>query len=58
MLNHEELKNLSVLIQRVDLKGNEAMPVAILQQKIAKLMQETPSATPMPEETSETKGTE
>lgn len=35
---NEELKNLAVLLQRVDLKGNEALPVAMLQQKIAKLL--------------------
>ena len=48
-LNQEELKNLSVLLQRVNLTGNEAIPVAKLQLKIAELIK--------PEVTSETTGT-
>lgn len=36
--NQEELKNLALLLQRVDIKGNEALPVVLLQQKIAKLL--------------------
>ena len=47
--NQEELKNLSVLLQRVNLTGNEAIPVAKLQLKIAELIK--------PEVTSETTGT-
>jgi hypothetical protein len=38
MFTKEELKSLSVLLQRVDLKGNEAITVAILQTKIENLM--------------------
>lgn len=48
--SQEELKNLSILLQRVDLKGSEALPVVELQLKIKKLI--------VPETTSETTGTE
>lgn len=47
----EELKNIGVLLQRVDLKGNEAMAVAVLQQKIAKLL--TPEEAPTSNEPKE-----
>lgn len=47
--NNEELKNLSVLLQRVNLKGNEALAVAQLQVKIQNLVKM--------ETTSETTGT-
>lgn len=46
----EELKNLAVLLQRVNLTGKEALAVALLQTKINKLI--------IPETTSETTGTE
>lgn len=42
MFSNEELKNIAVLLQRVDLKGNEAMPVAMLQSKINELLKSTP----------------
>lgn len=48
-LNQEDIKNISVLLQRVNLTGNEAIPVAKLQLKIAELIK--------PEVTSETTGT-
>jgi len=38
MFTPQELQALSALLQRVDLKGNEAMTVALLQQKIATLL--------------------
>lgn len=45
-LTQEELKNIGVLLQRVDLKGNEAMAVAQLQVKINNLLSvETPIET-------------
>lgn len=37
--NNEELKNIGVLLQRVDLKGNEALAVATLQMKISKMLE-------------------
>ena len=46
----EELKNLSVLLQRVNLTGNEALAVAKLQLKVAELIK--------PEVTSQTTGTD
>lgn len=49
-LNQEELKNLSVLLQRVNLTGNEAIAVAKLQLKVAELIK--------PEVTSQTTGTD
>lgn len=49
-LNQEDIKNISVLLQRVNLTGNEAIPVAKLQLKIAELIK--------PEVASETTGTD
>ena len=34
MFSQEELKNLLTLLNRVDMKGNEALPMAMLMQKI------------------------
>lgn len=42
MFTQEELKNLAVLISRVDLKGNEAIAVAQLQVKIQGLLKPEP----------------
>lgn len=39
MFNQQELKNLDVLIKRVQLTGEEALAVASLQQKIKSLME-------------------
>jgi hypothetical protein len=36
-ITKEDAKNLSILLQRVDLKGNEATAVAILMQKLTAL---------------------
>lgn len=44
-MNHfttEELKNISNLINRCNIAGSEALTVAVLQQKIAKMMVEVP----------------
>ena len=38
MFSNEELKNIAVLLQRVNLTGNEAVAVAVLQQKVASLI--------------------
>ncbi len=38
MFNNEELKNLAILLERVNLSGKEALAVANLQVKIAKLI--------------------
>ena len=48
--SNEELKNIGVLLQRVDLKGNEALAVAQLQIKInGLLVQPTEPVEPKPE---------
>lgn len=44
MFTQEELKNILVLIERASLTGKEALSVAVLQQKIAKML-EAPSET-------------
>lgn len=51
MFSNEELKNIAVLLQRVNLTGNEATAVAILQQKVAGLIkvEEPKSETPTSE---------
>lgn len=50
MFTQEELKNIGVLLQRVDLKGNEAVAVAQLQIKInGLLVQSTEPAEPKSE---------
>lgn len=38
MLTPEEIKQILILIGRADIKGTEAVPVALLQQKLAKMM--------------------
>jgi hypothetical protein len=38
-LNQEDIKNLLVMLQRVDLKGNEAMAVATLQVKLSNMVE-------------------
>jgi len=40
MLSNEELRALQVLIQRVDLKGSEAMIVANIQMKLQRMIEE------------------
>ena len=42
MLTKEDYNNILALINRCDLKGNEATAVAVLQQKLSKLMKEFP----------------
>ncbi len=49
--NQQELKDLLTLLNRVDLKGNEAVPIAMLMQKIASQIK--PEA---PKEEKESKG--
>ena len=51
MFSNEELKNIAVLLQRVSLTGNEAVAVAILQQKVGSLIkaEEPKSETPTSE---------
>ena len=50
MFTNEELKNIAVLLQRVNLTGNEATTVAILQQKVAGLIsKDVPTETPTSE---------
>lgn len=64
MFNNNELKSLDVLLKRVNLTGEEALPVAELQLKIRKLISEetqtlNPQTTGNPETpVSETTGTE
>jgi len=48
MFTKEELQNLLALMNRVDLKGSEAITFAVLQQKISGLI--NPPATPKEEE--------
>lgn len=51
IFTQEELKNIAVLLQRVDLKGNEALAVAQLQVKIGGLINPEPvKETPKEEE--------
>ena len=47
--SNEELKNIGVLLQRVDLKGNEALAVAQLQIKINNLLKPETVEEPKPE---------
>lgn len=49
MFNQQELKNLDVLIKRVQITGEEALAVASLQQKIKSLI-EIPIEAPKDEE--------
>ncbi len=42
MLNRQELETMGTLINRVDIKGSEAMAVAILMQKIGQEIQKQP----------------
>ena len=49
MFTNEELKALSVLLLRVDLKGNEALTVAQLQIKINNLLKPETVEEPKPE---------
>jgi hypothetical protein len=41
-LNLEDYKNLQVFLQRVQITGNEALPLVLLQQKVAQIL------TPLP----------
>ena len=50
MFTNEELKNLAVLLQRVNLTGAEALPVAVLQQKINGLITPEPKEEPKEQE--------
>ena len=47
----EELKNLLALINLASIKGQEAITVALLQQKINNLLTQIPSQIPTNEET-------
>lgn len=38
MFSKQELQAIAILLQRVDIKGNEAISVAMLQQKIENLI--------------------
>lgn len=49
-LTQEDYKNIIALINRADIKGNEAMAVAVLQQKIASHMKEEPAKPAKPAE--------
>ncbi len=54
MFTPEELKNLQVLLARVNLTGNEALPVAQLQMKINQFLgipTMPPAGAPVPETT-------
>lgn len=51
MFSNEELKNIATLLLRVDLKGNEALPVAQLQLKVNNLIKETETTTTPSENT-------
>ena len=56
MFNNEELKNISVLLERTTLNGKEAIAVAQLQLKISNLIkQETTSPTTGTETSEEVK---
>ncbi len=44
MFTPEELKNVLALLSRVDIKGNEAVAVALLIQKVTKLLETTPES--------------
>lgn len=41
-LTNEDFKNISLLLNRIDLKGSEALGVATLMQKVASLIKEEP----------------
>jgi hypothetical protein len=41
-LTQEDYKNIIALINRADIKGNEAMAIAVLQQKIVSHIKEEP----------------
>lgn len=51
MFTNEELKNIATLLQRVDLKGSEALPIAQLQIKVGNLIKETETTTTSSENT-------
>lgn len=55
MFNQDELKNIAVLINRANITGQEALAVAVLLQKIDKMMIEVPAAT-SPDTAKATKG--
>lgn len=42
MFTKEELNALSVMLRRANITGQEAMPIALLQQKIENLLSEEP----------------
>jgi hypothetical protein len=46
MFNQQELQNILTLINRAQISGQEAIGVAILQQKIASLLQPKENAEP------------
>lgn len=41
-LNNEDYKNILRLLSRVDLKGNEAITLVVIQQKLSSLVTEEP----------------
>ncbi len=49
MLNSQEITNILALIKLAPIKGEEALTVAILQQKLTKMLSDmqTPSETPV-----------
>lgn len=53
MFTQDELKNLQVFLGRVQLTGNEALPLVLLQQKIIQLQK--PESTKEEEKTEEVK---
>jgi hypothetical protein len=42
----DELKAISTLLSRVDIKGSEAMTIVVLQQKIAKIIKDEQAEKP------------